>query len=478
MTAAINFEAFIRPRSIAVIGATDRPDTWGNWITRKLLSEEFPGRVYPINPRAHTILGCPAYPRVAAVPAPVDLAIIAIPAQGVFEAMRDCVTKQVPAALIISAGFSEAHSDGRAREQEIVAYARAHGLRLVGPNVSGIINLHYGLLAHPAERPYLWKTPITFLCQGAYAITDIAAREASAQRGFGKFLHTGNEADVTLVDFLEYCAYDPETQAICMYIEGLRDGRRFLEVARRIAPYKPMVAFKAGLTADGSRAAASHTGALAGAAEIYGGMFRQAGIVQAPAFELSLNIAHALLEMPRLRQPTLGITTLGGSWGVMLTDALGQRGLRVPELPAAVQAAMRGLGMPGRASVRNPVDFGAAAGSVSLTARLQIIERLLTCDIIGGVVVHGYGAPGFLTPDAPAFAQQRLEEEKALLRGAHALQQAHRKPVMLVSAMTPLESQVVRDMVAEGKRFQHRLDDAAAVLAALYDYTRMQAQLE
>jgi acyl-CoA synthetase (NDP forming) len=162
----------------------------------------------------------------------------------------------------------------------------------------------------------------------------------------------------------------------------------------------------------------------------------------------------------------------------MLTDALGQRGLRVPELPPAVQAAMRRLGMPERASVRNPVDFGAAVGSVSLAARLQIIEHLLTCDTIGGVVVHGYGAPGFLTPDAPAFARQRLEEEKALLRGAHALQEAHGKPVMLVSPMTPLESQVVRDMVAEGGRFQHRLDDAAAVLAALYDYTRMQARLE
>jgi acetyltransferase len=473
VTTAINFEAFVRPRSIAVVGATERPDTWGNWITRKLLSEGFPGVVYPINPRAQTILGQPAYSSVAAVPSAVDLAIIAIPAERVFAAIRDCATKGVPAGLVITAGFGEVRSDGRAQEQEMVAYARAHGLRLVGPNISGIINLHYDLIAHPAERQYLCKTPLTFICQGAYAVSDIAARESSARRGFGKFLHTGNEADITLVDFLEYCEHDPETQGICLYIEGLRNGRRFLEVARRITPHKPIVAFKAGLTPDGRRAAASHTGALAGMAEVYQGLFRQAGIVQAPVFELTLNIAHTLLEMPPLRQPSIGITTLGGSWGVMLTDALGQHGLRVPELPTALQAEMRRLGMPERASVRNPVDFGAAMGSLSPEARLQMIDMLLACADIGGVVVHGYGAPGVVPQEAAAAARQRLEEEKALMRSIQALQATHHKPVVLASAMTPLESQVVRELVAEGMRFQHRLDDVAAVLAALYDYTRM-----
>jgi acyl-CoA synthetase (NDP forming) len=473
VTAAIDFDAFIRPRSIAVVGATERSDTWGNWITRKLIGEGFSGRVYPINPRAQTILGQPAYPRVASVPEPVDLAIIAIPAERVFEAIRDCAAKQVSAGLIITAGFSEARSDGREQEQEIVAYARAHGLRLVGPNVSGIINLHYGLVAHPAEPQYLCKTPITFICQGAYAITDIAARESSSRRGFGKFLHTGNEADVHVADFLEYCEHDPETRGICLYIEGLRDGRRFLEVARRMAPHKPIVAFKAGLTPDGSRAAASHTGALAGSADMYRGLFRQAGIVQAPTFELCLNLTHALLEMPPLRQPTIGITTLGGSWGVMLTDTLSQHGLRVPELPAAVQAEMRRLGMPERASVRNPIDFGAAMGSVSLAMRLHIVDALLACEAIGGIVVHGYGAPGLLPQNAPAYVQQRVEEEQAMIRSVQALQEVHHKPVVLATAMTPLESQVIRDMVAEGIRFQYRLDDVAAVLAALYDYATM-----
>ena len=475
MRTSSDLEAFVRPRSIAVVGASERPDAWGHWLFRKLLNEGFPGTVYPINRRAQTILGQSTYPTVSAVPSPVDLAIIAIPAAQVLETIYDCAAKGVKAGLIITAGFSEARQDGRAQEQEMVAYARAHGMRLVGPNVSGIINLHYDLLAHPAERQYLYKTPVTFICQGAYAITDLAAREASARRGFGKFLHTGNEADVSVVDFLAYCEHDPETQAICIYIEGLRDGRRFLEVARRIAPYKPIVIFKAGVTADGSRAAASHTGAFAGSASMYHGVFRQAGLVQAPTFELCLNLAHALLEMPRLRQPTIGIATMGGSWGVMLTDALGQRGLRVPELPTALQEAMRRLSIPERASVRNPVDFGAAMGSVSAETRVQLVEMMLAWEGIGGVIVHGYGSAGFLPDDAPVSSRQRFAEEKALLRSVHVLQGRYQKPVVLATAMTPLESQMVQELIAEGLRFQHRLDDAAAVLAALRDYASLHA---
>jgi acetyltransferase len=473
VTAAIDFDALLRPKSIAVVGASERPEAWGNWMTRKLSEGDFPWTLYPINPRATTILGIPAYPKVSAIPGPVDLVIIAAPASQVFDIVRDCTAKQVPMGLIVTAGFSEARRDGLQQEQELVAYARAHGMRLVGPNISGVINLGYDLVAHPAERSSLTNTPITFICQGAYAISDIAAREVSNRRGFGKFLHTGNEADMSVVDFLEYCEDDPETQAICLYIEGLREARRFLEVARRLAPRKPIVAFKSGLTPDGSRAAASHTGALAGSAEIYRGFFRQAGVVQVPTFELSLNVAHALVEMPPLLQPNVGVVTLGGSWGVMLTDAIVQQGLRVAELPQTVQRAMRAVGMPERASVRNPVDFGAAMGSISLADRLRMVELILACDAIGGVVVHGYGGPGFLADDTPDYMRQRMAEEQAMIRSVQALQETYNKPVMSVTAMTPLESQVVRDLVAEGVRFQHRLDDAAAVLAALYAYAKM-----
>ena len=469
----IDFEALLRPKSIAVVGATERPDTWGHWLTRELVTGEFQGEVYPINSRAEAILGQPAFPKVASVPGPVDLAIIAIPAEHVFESIRDCVAKGVKVALIITAGFSEARADGRTQEQEMASYARAHGLRLVGPNISGIMNLHHGLKAHPADIRNFCKTPISYICQGGFAITDIAVREANAGRGFGKYLHTGNEADVTVVDFLEYCENDPETEAVCIYIEGLRDVPRFLKVARRMTPRKPIVVFKAGVTPDGTRAALSHTGAMAGSAGLYDDLFRQAGVVQAPTFELTLNIAHALLEMPRLKQPTIGITTMGGSWGVMLTDALAQRDLRVPELPVDVQEKIRGMGMPERASVRNPVDFGAAGGSISFEKRVEILKVLLASDAIGGLAIHGYGMPGFITEESPVFMHMRSKDDKAMIRSVQELQQIYQKPIILVTAMTPMESQVIQEMMAEGVRFQHRLDDVSAVLAALWDYTDM-----
>jgi acyl-CoA synthetase (NDP forming) len=212
---------------------------------------------------------------------------------------------------------------------------------------------------------------------------------------------------------------------------------------------------------------------MAGSADMYRGLFRQAGIVQAPSFELTLNIAHALLEMPPLRQASIGVTTLGGSWGVMLTDALVNQGLRVPELPAELQSKMRRIGMPERASVRNPVDFGAAAGSVPLEERLQVVEMLLACETIGGVVAHGHGTPGFLDDDPPAYARWRAEQDMKMIRRVQKLQDNYKKPVLFATAMTPLESQVVRDLAAEGIRFQHRLGDAAAVLAALHDYATM-----
>ena len=164
---------------------------------------------------------------------------------------------------------------------------------------------------------------------------------------------------------------------------------------------------------------------------------------------------------------------MGGSWGVMLTDALDQHDLRVPELPVDVQEKIRGIGMPERASVRNPVDFGAAGGSLSFDQRVEMLKVLLACDTIGGVAIHGYGGPGFIKEDSPAYARMRFEDDKAMIRTVQELQKTYQKPIMLVTAMSPLESQTVQEMMAEGVRFQHSLDDVSAVFAALWDYTEM-----
>lgn len=466
---SIPFEAFICPRSIAVIGATERPTTWGNWIFRRLL-DHFQGELYPVNPAAATILGRRSYPDVRQIPGTVDLAIIAIPSSEVFESIRQCAEKGIQAGLIITSGFREATPKGGEEEQRLVAYARSKGLRLLGPNVSGIINLHHGMVAHPVEHSSFHKTNITFLSQGGYAITDIAIRECRNCRGFGKFIHTGNEADLSVVDFLQYCESDPETHAICIYIEDLKDTRRFLETCRRITPKKPIVAFKAGLSPDGMRAAASHTGAMGGSDKIYQGLLRQAGLIQVSNFELCLAVAHALVEQPVLEKPSIGITTMGGSWGVMLTDALSKRGLSVPELPGSLQSMMRGLGIPERASLRNPIDFGAAAGSLSLESRLKVAEMLIHSEIVGGIVAHGLGAAGSLSDDSLPYLRKRAEDDRRTILSLLELQARYRKPVLFATAMGPSESQVVQELTTEGIRFYHRLEDVADVLSALHRY--------
>ena len=468
----IDFDAFLKPKSIAVIGATQK-STWGNWVVRSLLTQGFPGKVYPVNPHVETILNSKCYPSVEAIEGPVDLAIIAIPAPKVFDSVRDCAAKGVKAAIIITAGFSEAVKEGTEQERKIVSYAHAHGMRIVGPNVSGIINLHTNLLAQPGDRERLYMSPIAFIAQGGYAVGDLAAREVGSKRGYGKFLHTGNEADIEVTDFLEYLDHDPDTEVICLYVEGIRDVRRFLEVARRVSPRKPIVLFKGGITPDGSRAAASHTGVLAGSKDIYRGFFRQAGVVSSPSFELILCVAHAFLEHPPLKQRSIGIITYGGSWGVMLTDALVKHGLSVPELPADLQAQFRRLGMPDRASVRNPLDVGAAHGAVRTGDIKQIISMLIQSKTIGGIVIHGFGKAGTIDDRSSEYERTSLEQDMEMVRWAHRLQKEHHKPVLFCSLLNQEQSSAVRISVKEGIPFYERVDDVAAILNCLADYGEM-----
>lgn len=468
----IDFDAFLKPKSIAVIGATER-STWGNWVIKSLLTQGFPGKVYPVNPNVEMILNSPCYPTVKAIEGPVDLAIIAIPADYVFDSIRDCAAKGVKASIIITAGFSEAVTEGSEQEQKIVSYAHAHGMRIVGPNVSGIINLHADLLAQPANRAQLCMTPVAFIAQGGYAVGDLAAHEVSSKRGYGKFLHTGNEADIEVTDFLEYLEHDPDTRVICMYIEGIRDVPRFREVARRVSPKKPIVLFKGGVTPDGGRAAASHTGAMAGSKDIYRGLFRQSGVVSSPSFELMLCVAHAFLEHPPLKQGSIGIITYGGSWGVMLTDALVRQGLSVPELSADLQTQFRRMGMPDRASVRNPLDIGAAHGALRSDHTKEMISVLARSTTIGGLVIHGFGKAGTIDEGSSEFERKSLEQDMELVRWAHKKQKEYQKPILFCSLLNQQQSSAVRIAVGEGIPFYERVDDVAAVLNCLAEYGKI-----
>jgi len=463
----MDLSCFLKPDSVAVIGATERPGSWGSFIMGGLLSWGYQGRIYPVNPKGGTVYGFQAYPNVRDIPTEVELAILTIPAEHVEAAIRDCGEKRVKGVTIITAGYAEAEADGRSREEGLRALAHAHGMRLLGPNVSGTMNLHVGFNAAASPARHLHPTPLAAVCQGGYAFYDILALGFPRSMGVGQFIHTGNECDLTVTDFLDHFGHDPEVKAVLMYLETIRDGRRFIEVASEVSRMKPVVVYKAGKTTGGARAAASHTGALAGRAALFEGVLAQAGLIVAPSMEMLLPLGHALVEHPPMAGKRVGIATMGGSWGVVLSDAIEEAGLCVPELSASLQASLRGLGMPTRASTRNPVDIGASGLYLDIQAMIAIGETMLASGELDALVLHGLGRPGLSGPDTSDAARIYMEIEKQVINGYHRLEQTYGRPVVIGNPFSIWESQVVADLNQAGIRTVSRIDDIAQMLRIL-----------
>ncbi len=462
---------FVEPKSVAVIGATERPGAWGSIILKSLLTWEYPGKIYPVNHHAREVYGIPSYPDVSAIQGPVDLAVIAIPEESLEETVQACGKKGFRGITIITAGFGEAVAGGREREKAVVRLARSYGMHILGPNVSGTFNLHAHFNASGSMTNHLLPTPLAGVCQGGFAIHDLMASAFAKGMGMGKFIHTGNESDLQVTDFLEYFGKDPEVKGIIMYLETLRNGRRFIEVAEQVVRKKPVIVHKAGNTIGGSRAARSHTGALAGRREIFEGAFSQTNIILCPNMELLFPLGHALIERPPMRGNRVGIITMGGSWGVALTDCLEEEGLIVPTLSPKIQMRLRDLGMPTRASTRNPVDIGAAGGMAFQTETLLEMGReVLSSGEIDALILHGFGRPGIIGKDFPPFWKEFFEMEKALMQGYNDLENETGRPVILGCCLTQWESQSVHDLNKKGIRVLNRLDDIACILSRMYQY--------
>jgi len=464
-------DVFLQPRSVAVIGATERLGSWGSFILEGLLSFPYPGKVYPVNQHSSTVYGIRAYPDVKSISDSVELAVLTIPEASVERVVQDCCGKGVKGITIITSGFGEAIEGGQAREEAIAKLARAHGVRVVGPNVSGTFNLHAGFNASPLQ--YLLATPLAGISQGGYAFGDLLASGYGRRMGVGKFIHTGNECDLQVTDFLDYFGKDPQARGIVMYVETLRDGRRFLEVACRVGRDKPIILHKAGRTSGGIRAARSHTGAMAGSKEMYSAALQQVNVILSPSMELLLPLGHALIERPPMRGKRVAIVTMGGSWGVALSDRLEEEELIVPQLSSSTQASLRSLGMPLRASASNPVDIGAA-GVMALSAEriIEIGRVIVASGEVDALILHGLGRVGFVRNKTPDRRKVSLELEKQIMRGYDGLQQEFHKPVILGSHHSSLDSQTISDLQGEGLRVLNRLDEIAQILFRMYKYWR------
>jgi acetate---CoA ligase (ADP-forming) len=348
-----------RPASVAVIGASKEPTKIGSVPLRHMIDNGFAGPIYPINPRAPDIQGLTAYPTVAAVPGPVDLAVIAVPETQVATAMRDCAASGVRAVVVFTSGYAELGEAGRRAQEEIARTARDAGMRLLGPNCMGVINFANRMAAtfHPAFGPSLAPAGRIGLVTQSGAFGGIAYAAAQDRKlGYSLILTTGNEADVDVADGIAYLAEAPETGVILLYIEGCRDGAKLaaaLALAR--ARRKPVICLKVGRTEAGMAAIASHTAALAGTDEIFDAMFRQHGVYRAATMEEFFDIGYAAAEaraLPRGRD--LGIVTVSGGVGVLMADAAATYGLAVTPAPAALQERIRAM-VP-FAATRNPVD--------------------------------------------------------------------------------------------------------------------------
>jgi acetyltransferase len=349
-------EEFFNPKSVAVIGASTTPGKLGYAVLENLVEGGYVdvGTIYPINPKADQILGQKAYPSVLDVPGDIDLAVIVIPYKYVPPILEDCGKKNIPAVVIISAGFREAGMEGLERELELVDIAEKYNIRLIGPNCLGIIDTFTPVNASfSAGTPP--KGPMAFMSQSGALGTAILDWAQADRLGLAKFVSLGNKADVSEIDLLEAWADDEDTNVILMYSEGLPNGQQFIKVAREVTKKKPVVAIKSGVTKSGSRAVSSHTGSLAGSEQAYQAAFQQAGVLRANDMASMFDMALALGYQPMLKDDRIAIITNAGGPGILATDALEHSGMSLARLENETIQELEKF-LPDAASAANPVD--------------------------------------------------------------------------------------------------------------------------
>ena len=376
-------EFFFNPRSVAVVGASRVPGKVGFELLKNL-RRSFKGSIYPVNPRADEILGLRAYPKVSSIPEDVDVAVVVVPAEVVPGVAEDAGRKGVKGLIVISGGFREVGAEGAEREGRLMEVARRYGVRVIGPNCVGVYVPRTGmntLFLPPERQGFPPHGFIAFISQsGAFGSVVL---DWAAMRGIGisKFVSYGNKADVGDEELLEYFRGDPDTRVIAMYIEGVEDGRAFFKALRETTPVKPVVILKAGRTEAGARAAASHTGALAGSDAVFHAVFKQTGVVRTYSMEELFDASIALGMQPPARGGRVAVLTAGGGSGVMATDALADLGLEVPRLSNETVRKLREVILP-IASPYNPVDVTGSARDEHFIGAVEVLMRSGEVDAI------------------------------------------------------------------------------------------------
>lgn len=445
-------EKFIKPNSVAIIGASREPGAVGHEIVRNILESGFKGEIYPVNPKTNVLLGLKCYRSVLDVGKEIDLGVVAVPASIVPKVAEEAGESGVKCLIVVSAGFKEIGVEGAAREKELISICRRYGMRLLGPNCLGIINTVTPINASFA-RQMPGRGRMAFLSQsGALctAVLDWAEREGI---GFSSLISLGNMADTDETDFIELLRWDEETKAILVYIEGVKDGKRFLEIVPKVTRIKPVIVLKAGVSDIGARAAASHTGSIAGSKVAYESAFKRCGVLKADSIEELFNLGIALSSQSPPKGRNLAILTNAGGPSIVTADSVAANNLHLAWLSPSTVEKLRS-NLPSESSWINPVDILGDA----LPDRYSLaLETLLNDDWVDAVIV-------ILTPQAMT---QPLETAKRMIELKSKFPE---KPITAVFMGGETIREAVKLLSENGIPSFNFPEDAVPVIAKMVEY--------
>ena len=453
-----SLENTLNPKSIAIIGASEAPGKAAERRTRSLIEGGYKGRIFPVNPKRDTIFSIQAYPSVLEAPDPVDLAVIIIPPKFIPGAVADCVKKGVKGVVIITAGLGETGEAGKQIEMDILKIAKAGGAHLIGPNCSGMFSaaMDMNFLGIPNIR----KGPYSVIAQSGNVIDSLSHFAKLRNTGFSKIISAGNAVGVQLHEYLLCLKNDPDTKVIMLYLEGIKEGAALIRAARETVTSKPIVALKVGRTGAGVRAAASHTGSLAGDDNIVNAAFTQAGVIRVSNVDEMFDMAEVLSACPPMKGNRIAILSEGGGDNAIAADNAQQCGLDVPLFSDDLQEKIRPYllaGMP----ASNPVDYGGTAEE-NPHMITECCRACMESDEADGVYITGFFG-GFKEIIAPQVGE--LEEQTA--RELIDLVRQYRKPIAVHTSFAWARMEAVRILREGGIPVFESSERVAKGLAAL-----------
>ena len=454
--AVSTLRAILNPRSVAVFGASGDPAKFGGRVMHFLLKHGYRGRIVPVHPSAREVLGIPAVAQLTGSGDAVDVCLLALPAAHLAAAIEDCGRAGARGAVVITADFAETGAEGAARQQELVEIARRYGMRIIGPNCLGYINPHLSLAMTSSVALAMEPMPrgaIGLACQSGSLMASLISHAQDCGAGFSVAATVGNQADVDLCDLVEYFIEDETTRAICLYVEGLKDGPRFLELARRAREAgKPVLAVKAGSSAAGQQLTQSHTASLAGSFAVWAAACRDHAVVLLDDPEALIYCADFLIRFGPPAASSIAVISPSGGTVAVTGDRVSAAGLTLAEPGPATCAALRPLLPPGR--LFNPLDVGGLPRSSGLDSALTAYELLAKDPAVGAILI--------------AVATTPQLEDKVRQWGKAAL--AGKKPTAILLTPGSLVDSARQALKEIGCPYTNRLDDALRVLRAAVDY--------